>query len=133
MNHEPGTRNDIEKAQKMAMNGNTCFTLQELKILLLSAALAIFGGFAKLFMSSKKLTVYQFISCSIVSGFTGVMASFLVRCLDLSPFLQSFVIGMSGFTGPAALSAFTTLYEKKLGIKSGSTKDKRQTQISDQE
>jgi hypothetical protein len=49
----------------------------------------------------------------IVSGFTGVMASFLVRCLDLSPFLQSFVIGMSGFTGPAALSAFTTLNKRE--------------------
>ena len=49
----------------MAMNGNSFLTIQELKVLLLSAALAIFGGFAKLFMSSKRLTVYQFISCSL--------------------------------------------------------------------
>jgi hypothetical protein len=117
----------------MAMNGSNLLTVDELKILLLSAALAIFGGFAKLFMSSKKLTVYQFLSCCIISGFTGVMASYLVRCMDLSPFLQSFVTGMSGFAGPAALSAFTTLYEKKLGIKSLSAKDKRGANISDQE
>jgi hypothetical protein len=123
----------IEKAQEMAMNGNTFLTVEELKILLLSAALAIFGGFAKLFMSSKKLTVYQFVSCCIISGFTGVMASYLVRCMDLSLFLQSFVIGMSGFAGPAALSAFTTLYEKKLGIKSLSAKEKRETRVSENE
>jgi hypothetical protein len=117
----------------MAMNGNNFLTVDELKILLLSAALAIFGGFAKLFMSSKKLTAYQFVACSIVSGFTGVMASYLVRCMDLSLSLQSFVIGMSGFAGPAALSAFTTFYEKKLGIKSLSAKDKREADSSDRD
>lgn len=117
----------------MGMNGSSCFTFQELKILLVSAALAIFGGFAKLFMSSKKLTVYQFVSCCIASGFSGVMASYLVRCMDLSLFLQSFVIGMSGFTGPATLSAFTSIYEKKLGIKSLLAKDTRKVHISDQE
>lgn len=105
------------------MNGDNFFSMNELKILLISALLAIFGGFAKLFMSSKRLTIYQFISCSIVSGFTGVMASYLVRCMNLSPALQSFVIGMSGFAGPAALSAFTVLYEKKLGIKAHAAKN----------
>ena len=49
----------------MTINGHSCFTIHELKILLVSAALAIFGGFAKLFMSSKKLTMYQFISCCL--------------------------------------------------------------------
>jgi hypothetical protein len=117
----------------MKMNGTNFLTVDELKILVLSAALAIFGGFAKLFMSSKKLTAYQFVACSIVSGFTGVMASYLVRCMDISLFLQSFVIGMSGFAGPAALSAFSSLYEKKLGIKTLSTKDKRETQSSERE
>lgn len=105
------------------MNGDNFFSMNELKILLISALLAIFGGFAKLFMSSKRLTIYQFISCSIVSGFTGVMASYLVRCMNLSPALQSFVIGMSGFAGPAALSAFTLLYEKKLGIRALAAKN----------
>ncbi len=100
------------------MDGDDFFTVQEVKILILSALLAIFGGFAKLFMSPRKLTISQFISCCIVSGFTGVMASYLFRCMNLEPFLQSFLIGMSGFAGPAALSAFTALYEKKLGIKS---------------
>lgn len=107
------------------MDGDDFFTVHELRIILLSAALAIFGGFAKLFMSSKRLSLYQFISCSIVSGFTGVMASYLVRCMDVSLFLQSFIIGMSGFAGPATLSAFTTIYEKKLGIKSISDKTER--------
>ncbi len=117
----------------MGINGHSCFTIHELKILLVSAALAIFGGFAKLFMSSKKLTFYQFVSCSIVSGFTGVMTSYLVRCTDLSPFLQSFLIGMSGFTGPATLAAFTSIYEKKLGIKPHAVKDGAKPQISDLE
>lgn len=115
------------------MNGNNFFTVDELKILLLSAALAIFGGFAKLFMSSKKLTASQFVSCCFISGFTGVMASYLFRCMNLTPLLQSFLIGMSGFAGPAALSAFTGLYEKKLGIKSLSAKEKSETHISGQE
>jgi hypothetical protein len=115
------------------MDGDDFFTVHELKIILLSAALAIFGGFAKLFMSSKRLSLYQFISCSIVSGFTGVMASYLVRCMDVSLFLQSFIIGMSGFAGPATLSAFTTIYEKKLGIKSVSDKTERQTPRKGQE
>ncbi len=117
----------------MGINGHSCFTVYELKILVVSAALAIFGGFAKLFMSSKKLTFYQFVSCSIVSGFTGVMTSYLVRCTDLSPFLQSFLIGMSGFTGPATLAAFSILYEKKLGIKPHSAKDAGELHISDRE
>ena len=117
----------------MTINGHSCFTIHELKILLVSAALAIFGGFAKLFMSSKKLTFYQFVSCSIVSGFTGVMTSYLVRCTDLSPFLQSFLIGMSGFTGPATLAAFSILYEKKLGIKPHSAKDAGELRIPDRE
>jgi len=115
------------------MNGKSLLTIDELKILLLSAALAIFGGFAKLFMSSKKLTVYQFISNAIVSGFTGVMASYLVRCMDLSLFLQSFVVGMSGFAGPATLSAFTSLYEKKLGIRLLSEKEKKGMHRSERE
>jgi hypothetical protein len=55
----------LEKAQGMAMNGNNFLSVDELKILLLSAALAIFGGFAKLFMSSKKLTAYQFVACCL--------------------------------------------------------------------
>lgn len=105
------------------MNGDNFFSMNELKILIISALLAIFGGFAKLFMSSKRLTIYQFISCCFVSGFTGVMASYLVRCMNLSPALQSFVIGMSGFAGPAALSAFTLLYEKKLGIRALAAKN----------
>ncbi|MCK8604411.1 phage holin family protein [Desulfoferrobacter suflitae] len=99
------------------MRGNELIPLEEIKILLLSAVLAIFGGFAKLFMSSKRLTVHQFLSCCIVSGFTGVMASYLVRYMNLPHFLQSFLIGMAGFAGPAALSAFTCIYEKKLGIR----------------
>jgi len=115
------------------MDGDDFFTVHELRIILLSAALAIFGGFAKLFMSSKRLSLYQFISCSIVSGFTGVMASYLVRCMDVSLFLQSFIIGMSGFAGPATLSAFTTIYEKKLGIKSISDKTERPAPRKSQE
>jgi len=43
--------------------------------------------------------------------------------MDLSPALQSFVIGMSGFAGPAALSAFTLLYEKKLGLRALAAKN----------
>jgi len=104
------------------MRGNEFYSFEELRILLLSAVLAIFGGFAKLFMSSRRLSLYEFLSCSIVSGFTGVMASYLVRYMNLPPFLQSFLIGMAGFAGPAALSAFTCIYEKKLGIRANGNK-----------
>jgi hypothetical protein len=114
----------------MEMNGNNFLTVDELEILLLSAALPIFGGFAKLFMSSRKLTVYQFISCSIISGFTGVMGSFLVRAIDLSSFMQSFVIGMSGFVAPAALSTFTTIFEKRLATGSLLSRDDNTTRTS---
>jgi ABC-type uncharacterized transport system permease subunit len=99
------------------MQEQNFFSIQEVKILVLSAVLAVLGGFAKLFMTSRRLTLYQFFSCSLVSGFTGIMASFLVRYLSLPPYLQAFVIGMTGFAGPAALSAFTSIYERKLGIR----------------
>ncbi len=99
------------------MQEQNYFSIEEIKILVLSAVLAVLGGFAKLFMSSRRLTISQFVSCCFVSGFTGIMASFLVRYLNLPPYLQAFVIGMTGFAGPAALSAFTIVYEKKLGIR----------------
>jgi hypothetical protein len=99
------------------MNGNDYFSPRELKVLLISALLAIFGGFAKLFMTHTQLTISRLLSYSIVSGFTGVMASYLMRYLNLPPLLQNFLIGMSGFAAPTALSAFTSIYEKKLGLK----------------
>jgi hypothetical protein len=99
------------------MQEQNYFSIEEIKVLVLSAVLAVLGGFAKLFMSSRRLTISQFVSCCFVSGFTGIMASFLVRYLNLPPYLQAFVIGMTGFAGPAALSAFTIVYEKKLGIR----------------
>jgi hypothetical protein len=98
------------------MNGHNFLPDQEFKTLILAAALAVFGGLAKLLMSSKRITVYRFASYCIVSGFTGVMASYLVRSMELSLFLQSFIIGMCGFSGPTALSAFTVQCAKKLGI-----------------
>ena len=92
-------------------------SIQEIKILVISAILSVLGGFAKLFMSSRRLSLSQFISCSAVSGFTGIMASYLFRYLNLPPYLQAFMIGMTGFAGPAALSAFTIVYERKLGVR----------------
>lgn len=98
------------------MNGDNFWTTRELKILLVSALLAVFGGFAKLFISRRQITFYLFISASIVSGFTGVMTSYLLRYMDLPPLLQNFLIGMSGFAAPTTLSAFTRIYAEKLGI-----------------
>jgi hypothetical protein len=109
------------------MNGNDLFNSRELKILAISMLLAVFGGLAKLFITQKQLTVYRFVSYSIVSGFTGVMASYLMRYLNLPPLLQNFLIGMSGFAAPTALSAFTGIYEKKLGIKLEQAKAKQMT------
>ena len=93
------------------------FISQEARSLISSALLAIFGGFAKMFSSQQRLSFYQFISGSIVSGFAGVMASYLVRYMNLPPFLQNFIIGMSGFAGPTALKLFAVIYEEKLGLK----------------
>jgi len=93
------------------------FSSQEVKSLITSALLAIFGGFAKMFSAQQRLTFQQFLSCSIVSGFAGVMASYLVRYMNLPPFLQNFIIGMSGFAGPTTLKLFALLYEEKLGLK----------------
>ena len=90
---------------------------QEIKNLLTSALLAIFGGFAKMFIIQQRLTFYPFLSCCIVSGFAGVMASYLVQYGNLPHFLQNFIIGMSGFAGPTALKLFATIYEEKLGVK----------------
>lgn len=107
------------------MQQQNLYSIEEIRILVLAAILAVLGGFAKLFMSSKRLTLYQFLSCSAVSGFTGIMASFLVRYLNLPPYLQAFMIGMTGFAGPAALAAFTSIYERKLGIRiNGRTQEK---------
>jgi hypothetical protein len=102
---------------ELEMNGNDYFSSRELKVLFISAVLAIFGGFAKLFITHKQLTIYRFVSYSFVSGFTGVMASYLMRYMNLPPLLQNFLIGMSGFAAPTALSTFTSIYEKKLGLK----------------
>lgn len=107
------------------MNGDDFCSMRELKLLIISALLAIFGGLAKLFMSQRELTLSRFLSSSIVSGFSGVMASYLMQCTDLSPAFQSFIIGMSGFADPTALSAFTVIYEKKLGIKLDNAGSKR--------
>jgi hypothetical protein len=107
------------------MNGDSFFSTSELKILSISALLAVFGGFAKLFMLHKELTLYRFVSYSIISGFTGVMASYLMRYMNLPPLLQNFLIGMSGFAAPTALSAFTGIYEKKLGIRLEKARSKR--------
>jgi len=90
---------------------------QEVKSLITSALLAMFGGFAKMFTSQQRLTFYQFVSSAIVSGFAGVMASYLVRYMNLPLFLQNFVVGMSGFAGPTALKLFAVIYEEKLGLK----------------
>jgi hypothetical protein len=97
------------------------FISQEARSLISSALLAIFGGFAKMFSSQQKLSFHQFISGSIVSGFAGVMASYLVRYMNLPPFLQNFIIGMSGFAGPTALKLFAVIYEEKLGLKRNGT------------
>ncbi|HOV88288.1 MAG TPA: phage holin family protein [Syntrophobacteraceae bacterium] len=107
------------------MNGDDFFSTSELKVIIISALLAVFGGLAKLFMSQRQLTLSRFLSSSIVSGFSGVMASYLMQCTDLSPAFQSFVIGMSGFAAPTALSAFTVIYERKLGIKLDNARSKR--------
>lgn len=107
------------------MNGDDFCSMRELKLLIIAALLAIFGGLAKLFMSQKEFTFSRLLSCSIVSGFSGIMASYLMQCTDLSPAFQSFVIGMSGFAAPTALSAFTAIYERKLGIKLDNTGSKR--------
>jgi hypothetical protein len=99
------------------MQPGELFSSQELKSLVTSALLAIFGGFAKMFSSQQRLTFQQFLSSAIVSGFAGVMASYLVRYMNLPPFLQNFVIGMSGFAGPTTLKLFALIYEEKLGLK----------------
>lgn len=98
------------------MNGNDLFSPRELKLLAISAVLAAFGGVAKLCLARKPLTFYRFLTQSILSGFTGVMASYLTRSLDLPPQLQHFLIGMAGFAAPTALSAFTIVFERKLGV-----------------
>lgn len=90
---------------------------QEVRSLISSALLAMFGGFAKMFATQQRLSPRHLISCCIVSGFAGVMASYLVRYGNLPPFLQSFLIGMSGFAGPTALRLFAVIYEEKLGMR----------------
>jgi len=104
------------------MNGNDLFSPRELKLLAISALLAAFGGVAKLCLARKPLTFYRFLTQSIISGFTGVMASYLTRYLDLPPQLQYFLIGMAGFVAPTALSAFTIIFERKLGVKLDQTR-----------
>jgi hypothetical protein len=99
------------------MQSGEFFSSQELKSLITSALLAIFGGFAKMFSSQQRLTFQQFLSSAIVSGFAGVMASYLVRYMNLPLFLQNFIIGMSGFAGPTTLKLFAIIYEEKLGLK----------------
>jgi len=115
------------------MQSGELFSIQEVKSLVTSALLAIFGGFAKLFSAQQRLSFHQFISMSIVSGFAGVMASYLVRYMNLPPFLQNFIIGMSGFAGPTTLKLFAIIYEEKLGLKrSGNgTKETDNSQIKE--
>ena len=99
------------------MQPGELFSIQEVKSLVTSALLAIFGGFAKMFTTQQRVSFYQLISLCIVSGFAGVMASYLVRYGNFPLFLQNFIIGMSGFAGPTALKLFATIYEEKLGLK----------------
>ena len=99
------------------MQPGELFSIQEVKSLVTSALLAIFGGFAKMFTTQQRVSFYQLISLCIVSGFAGVMASYLVRYGNFPLFLQNFIIGMSGFAGPTALKLFAVIYEEKLGLK----------------
>jgi len=99
------------------MQPGELFSIQEVKSLVTSALLAIFGGFAKMFTTQQRLSFYQLLSCCIVSGFAGVMASYLVRYGNFPLFLQNFIIGMSGFAGPTALRLFAMIYEEKLGLR----------------
>lgn len=101
----------------VTMQSGDFFSAQEVKSLVTSALLAIFGGFAKLFTTQQRLSFYQLVSSCVVSGFAGVMASYLVRYGNLPLFLQNFIIGMSGFAGPTALKLFAMIYEEKLGVK----------------
>ena len=67
------------------------------------------GGFANLFVSGRRPTFRALISCFVVSGFAGLMASKIVALSTYDPNFKDFLVGMAGFGGPTTLHL---LYKK---------------------
>lgn len=66
--------------------------------------LAVFGGLAR--MARFGVTSWkQFLSCIILSGFTGVLVSLLMEDLPWSPSIKSAIIAISGYSGGVILDA----------------------------
>lgn len=94
--------------------------------IIVTVLLASFGALARI-LNQKDTKARRFtnmISGCVVAAFAGLMAHFITTYLALDPNLAYVVAGISGWIGPQAIDAITSIAMKKAGIDIKNVSDK---------
>jgi hypothetical protein len=86
--------------------------------MIVTAMLATFGALAR-FLNKKEQISFQFthlVSGCFVAAFAGVMAHFVSMYFKLDQNIEFVVAGISGWIGPQAIDALSSMIIRKAGI-----------------
>jgi hypothetical protein len=86
--------------------------------MIVTAMLATFGALAR-FLNKKETISFQFthmVSGCFVAAFAGVMAHFVSMVFNVEPNIEYVMAGISGWIGPQAIDALSSMILKRVGI-----------------